>query len=165
MLLIAASLNAYSQEPANCNCCSENHKSFDFWLGEWQVENKTGTEAGVSSIIKSQGNCVILEKWISAEGKYTGMSSNFYNPETDKWEQVWIDNQGQILKLSGKFEDNKMVLSSEATIDKDGNQSINKITWFNNPDGTVRQLWEVVKSNGRVLVAFDGIYTKKSNDN
>jgi len=158
---IFITLNSFSQASRECACCSENHKAFDFWIGEWVVNYKSGGKAGVNLIRKNQDNCVISEQWTGINGKYTGMSTNFYNPETKQWEQLWIDNQGQFLKLSGDFDDGKMVLTSEESIDKQGNQSINKITWFKNSDGTVRQLWEIVKSNGEILVAFDGIYTKK----
>ncbi len=40
-------------------CCTENHKAFDFWLGTWQVTNPDGSPAGISTIAKSEGDCVI----------------------------------------------------------------------------------------------------------
>lgn len=26
-----------------CNCCTEKHAEFDFWIGTWEVTNPDGT--------------------------------------------------------------------------------------------------------------------------
>lgn len=70
----------------NCPCCTENHKAFDFWIGEWAVTNPDGTPAGKNSIKRIQNGCVIQENWISANGGYTGTSHNFYNSVDKQWE-------------------------------------------------------------------------------
>jgi hypothetical protein len=37
-----------------------------------------------------------------------------------------------------------------------------RLTFFNNPDGTVRQLWESSNDEGKTWqVAFDGLYRKR----
>jgi len=51
---------------------------------------------------------------------------------------------------------------SEESRDDKGNRVINRMTWFNNPDGTVRQLWEQSKDGGLAYtVQFDGLYRKR----
>ncbi|MBN4070436.1 hypothetical protein JYT76_02030 [Olleya sp. AH-315-F22] len=154
---MSLSLNAQTN---NCNCCIENHQAFDFWIGTWIVTNPDGTLAGKNTIKKIQDNCILQENWTSAKGNYTGTSNNFYNYSTKQWEQVWIDNQGLSLHLKGNRIGNQMILSSDELTNKKGNKFINRITWTNNEDGSVRQLWEIIKDGKVASVAFDGLYKK-----
>lgn len=155
----AASLTfVYAQN--ECNCCSGSYESFDFWIGKWSVTDPSGKVVGSNTITKMEDGCVIREEWKAANGTYTGTSYNFYNSEKKHWEQLWIDNQGQHLKLKGNREGNKMILASEPTKDQSGETVINRITWTANSDGTVRQLWEVLKQDGSKTTAFDGLYKR-----
>lgn len=144
-----------------CPCCTENHNGFDFWIGEWTVTTANGNTAGTSKITEIENGCVIKENWTSAQDGYTGTSYNFYNTALERWEQLWIDNQGQHLKLKGQKSGNQMILSSDRFKDKEGNWNINRITWTANENGTVRQLWQVLQDNKVVQVLFDGMYKRK----
>jgi len=149
------------QSANNCNCCSENHRAFDFWIGEWEVVNSQGgTPAGSSVIRREEDGCVIRENWTSAKAGYTGTSLNFYNTQTNEWEQLWIDNAGASLKLKGHRVGNQMILTSDEFTKADGKKYRNRITWTKNEDGTVRQLWEVLGQENNVSIAFDGVYQK-----
>lgn len=160
ILWLMGCINLVAQN-TNCNCCSENHKAFNFWIGEWNVVNSSnGTPAGTSIIKREEDGCVIRENWTSvATAGYTGTSINYYNAQTQEWEQLWVDNTGASLKLKGNRVDNQMILISEP-FKKDGNTFRNRITWTKNEDGTVRQLWEVLQEGGENVVAFDGLYRK-----
>ena len=149
---------AIAQEES-CACCTENHRAFDFWIGSWEVTNPDGTAAGKNTIVKSENNCVVRENWVSAKAGYTGTSTNFYNQITRPWEQLWIDNTGAHLKIKGNRQGNQMILSSAEFKNKDGVLNRNRITWTLNNDGTVRQLWEILKEDKVVSIAFDGLYT------
>lgn len=147
-------------QSSECNCCSENHDDFDFWEGKWEVTNKDGTFAGKNTIVKMQGGCVLTENWIGAKGQYTGTSLNFYNDKMGQWEQLWVDNSGSHLKLTGNRIENQMIMKSLPFEHQDGKKYVNKITWTLNKDGTVRQLWEIMNNGTAVNVAFDGLYKK-----
>lgn len=149
-----------AQNASNCNCCSEDHKNFDFWLGEWVVTNPDGSPAGTNVIKKIQDNCVIMENWTSAQAGYTGTSYNFFNGQTGKWEQIWIDNQGQSLHMRGNREANRMIMKTDWQNDRSGNSFYHRITWTLNDDGTVRQLWETINDNKQVTISFDGLYKR-----
>ncbi|MBA4746511.1 MAG: hypothetical protein H2058_14745 [Muricauda sp.] len=150
-----------AQNKQNCNCCSENHRAFDFWVGEWEVVNfQDGSLAGSSVISKEEGGCVIRENWTSAKAGYTGTSLNFYNTQTNEWEQLWIDNAGASLKLKGNRINNQMILTSDEFTKSDGKKYRNRITWTKNDDGTVRQLWEVIGEGNSTSIVFDGLYRK-----
>jgi len=145
-----------------CNCCTEDHKAFDFWVGQWTVTNSDGSIAGENSIQKIQDNCILLEQWTSAKGNFTGTSQNFYNLQTKQWEQLWIDNQGGHLKLKGNRKGNQMVMRTEDQTNKEGKSFFHRITWTKNDDGTVRQLWETITDGKEITIAFDGLYKKKN---
>jgi len=62
---------------------------------------------------------------------------------TEQWEQFWIDNSGNHLKFKENRIGNQMILSSDEFEHTDGKLYVNRITWTSNPNGTVRQYWEV----------------------
>lgn len=157
MLIFTISINAQNN---TCNCCTEKHSEFDFWIGTWTVTNPDGSLAGHNVIDKIQGNCILRENWTSAKGNFTGTSNNFYNYKAKQWEQIWIDNQGQSLHLKGNRAGNQMILQTDVANNKDGNPFYNRVTWTVNEDGSVRQYWETIANDKDITVAFDGLYKK-----
>ena len=157
--LILFYLNVGAQE--KCNCCEEEQLAFDFWVGQWHVTDPNGKHVGNNTIEKVENGCILKENWTSATQGFTGTSYNFYNKQTKQWEQLWIDNSGNHLKLKGTPVDNSMVLASEPFEREDGKTYLNRITWTPNQDGTVRQLWEVLQEGAVVNTVFDGIYHPK----
>lgn len=158
LTLFSLCLNAQTD---GCNCCTEKHQEFDFWEGSWETFTPDGKLAGTNEIDKIQDKCILRENWTSAKSGYTGTSYNFYNVQTNQWEQIWIDNQGQSLHLKGNRKGNQMILNSEAMKDQKGNTVYNRVTWTKNEDGTVRQLWESSSNQKDWTVAFDGLYKKR----
>ncbi len=152
-------LEISAQDGMTCVCCTENHQAFDFWIGKWQVTNPNGSKAGVNKISKIENGCVLREEWISASAGYTGTSYNYFDSTTKKWNQLWLDNQGGILKLTGGYANNKMVLESDEQKNKAGKLVRNRITWTKNEDGTVLQVWEVIHKKEVLSTLFKGTYT------
>lgn len=155
LLLVVAS--AVAQDSGQC--ADERSHQFDFWIGEWEVHS--GEElAGHNTIEPILDGCVLQETWTGARGS-AGSSFNFFNPQTGRWQQFWVWRQGTTLELEGGFEDGRMVLEGES-VDAEGNAVRNRITWYNNPDGTVRQHWERASAgDDEWQTAFDGLYRKK----
>jgi hypothetical protein len=56
--------------------------------------------------------------------------------------------------------DGKMVLTGK-TVGADGAETVQRITWTPNDDGSLRQLWESSGPDGEWTVVFDGKYTRK----
>jgi len=141
-------------------CADEKSSQFDFWIGEWDVE-AGGQVAGTNSIRRILDGCVLQETWSGAQGS-AGSSFNFFNPSKGKWQQFWVWRNGTTLELEGEFRSGKMVLSGEST-GRDGETVANRITWYDNDDGTVRQLWEVTKDGGKTWeTVFDGLYKPRT---
>jgi len=146
---------------AQNRCNDPKAHEFDFWIGNWTVyKNGTDTIVGYNEIKTVAGGCSLLESYKSARGNYTGNSLNKYNFRTGKWEQFWVDSGGLTLFIQGNFGNEMLTMENEIKT-SDGKTNRNKITWFKNTDGTVRQLWEQSTDNGQSwTVAFDGIYRK-----
>ncbi len=159
ILFSIISMPLSSQNKA-CNCCTETHAEFDFWIGSWSVTNPDGSAAGSNIIDKIQDNCILRENWTSATQGYTGTSTNFYNAAAKQWEQIWVDNQGGSLHLKGHKVGNRMILKTDEQTNSDGQPFYHRVTWTNNEDGTVRQYWETITNEKDIVVAFDGLYKK-----
>lgn len=141
--LVNLILNVNAQEN-NCVCCTDKHGEFSFWEGEWEVSLPNGNKAGTNTLRFIQNKCVLEENWISATPGYTGTSHSFYNASKKQWEQIWIDNQGASLHLKGNKKGNQMILLTDAALNKDGDSFVNRVTWTDNKDGTVKQFWEII---------------------
>ena len=62
--------------------------------------------------------------------------------------------------IHGEYHNGKMILSG---LSKRGGKSVvDRITWYNNADGTIRQVWDVSEDGGESWnTAFDGLYTRR----
>jgi len=134
------------------HCNTDNHHAFDFWLGEWVVTTSTrkGWEAQSSITLVNDG-CTVHEHYKTPDG-YQGRSLNFYDPQKKQWVQIWIDNTGTPLYLSGNIKNGNMILANET----------NQITWSLIDKNHVRQHWETTSDGGVTFTTlFDGHYSKK----
>ena len=154
-VLGASSASAQTSGP----CSSERAHEFDFWIGDWVV-TANGVLAGHNRIEPILDGCVIQENWEGAGGG-KGSSYNFFNPSLGKWQQFWVWQNGTTLYLTGDYSEGKMMLEG-SSINRAGATMQNRITWFDNEDGTVRQLWEVSADDGETwTTSFDGLYEQK----
>ena len=141
-------------------CSSDQHRQFDFWVGDWEV-TQNGQPAGHNTIAPIHNGCALSESWTAASGTFTGSSLNIYDQATDRWHQTWVDSVGTLLELNGGVENGAMVMSGERP-DAQGNVLSQRITWTPNEDGSVRQHWEVKPPGGEWSTAFDGLYRKST---
>lgn len=150
-----------SSAPAARPCASEAHRQFDFWQGEWLVRDAKGRQVGRNRIERVADGCALQEHW-TGNGNVSGTSLNFYDVQDRLWHQVWIDNSGGTLFLSGKATDHGMTLQgSTPSPSRSGQRDQQRIAWTQRADGTVRQLWESSTDDGQTwTVVFDGLYIK-----
>ena len=162
LLALIIAISSYAQTPNDCNCCTDKHSEFDFWIGQWNVTNPDGSAAGVNVIDKIQDKCILRENWTSATPGFTGTIHNFYNLANQQWEQIWLANQGQSLHLKGQRIGNQMILKTDKATNAEGITFYHQVTWTKNDDGSVRQLWETYAEGKDVVIAFDGLYQKQN---
>jgi hypothetical protein len=152
-----------SKATANYKPCSVQplNRQFDFWVGEWNVQSTQGGQpVGKSSVQLILGDCVVFENWSGAGGG-EGKSFNFYNAQKGKWQQTWVDSVGGVIEFTGEFKDGKMLYTAE-TVAQNGDKTLHRLTFFNLPQGQVRQFWESSTDGGKTwTVAFDGTYVRK----
>jgi hypothetical protein len=154
LALVLTTMPSFAQ---NCSSEEKSHQ-FDFWIGDWNV-TAGGQEAGTNSIRPILDGCVIQENWVGTSGS-AGTSLNYYNPQEDRWEQFWVWRNGTTIHTTGHYEDGKMILEGE-TRNQKGESVLNRITFYDNDDGSVRQHWEISNDGGETwTTAFDGLYTK-----
>ncbi len=151
---------AATPAPTPAPCAKDAHfNQFDFWLGEWEVHVASGKQAGTNRIVREAGGCVLVERWKSGSGG-TGISLNYYDPETDQWVQNWVGSGGSLIDIRGGLKDGSMVL--EGTIRYVGKKGINSFrgSWTPLEDGRVRQYFEESKDQGKSWNPwFEGFYS------
>jgi hypothetical protein len=143
-------------------CNTPEARQFDFWVGEWDIDQKilqkdgswleTKAHTSVSPILNG---CALEEHW-SGEVKFfwlgmeeikpmNGFSIRYYNPEKKKWYIHWIDNFNLAFGdgASGNFKDGKGEFLSET--DTTNGKRISKITFSDITDNSV--YWDLAISN------------------
>lgn len=159
-LLFTTSLVQASPAPA---CNTEQHRAFDFWLGNWQVFKADGSLAGSNRISLGQNGCVLTEQY-RTPGGFNGQSLNMFDSSRGLWHQTWVDNSGSLLLLEGNIVDNDMLLSGAMTT-AEGEVQQQRIRWTPNQDGSVRQHWQAQTADGNWVTLFDGLYKKIPDNN
>ena len=152
---------------ANAHPCAAdpNFHTFDFWIGEWDVQPTAQPRgpigSGSTSIIEPQlEGCTIQENWLPRAGVGAGKSFNTYNASTKQWEQYYIDAFGTITFYKGTFHDDGN-LYYEA--DQFGSSSRIRMTFFNQGPNQVRQLGHISTDGGKTwAVTFDLTYVRKT---
>lgn len=148
-------------ESAAYPCRTGHAREFDFWLGEWDVADPSGTRVGESRIESILGGCVILENWTGRLGG-TGRSFNLWDASHGRWQQTWVDDKGTLTEFHGGFEDGAMRFTSRSP-DRDGQSRPRRLTFLPLPTGQVRQLSETTADAGSTwAVEYDFTYTKRT---
>ena len=156
LLLLAIPLTA-TQTPPRCE--GPQFRQLDFWVGDWNVTSG-GKQAGTNQVTQEESGCLVHEHWTGATGG-TGQSFNFYDRTDERWHQVWVSSTGTTLFLSGQYADGKLVYAGVAP-GPNGAPAQQRLTFFHNADGTVRQLWESSSDGKQWQTVFDGLYVRKT---
>ncbi|HEY5969446.1 MAG TPA: hypothetical protein VIU35_15810 [Chitinophagaceae bacterium] len=163
VLFFLLSQSLFGQKP----CSLPEFRQFDFWIGEWEAYGVNGKKGGDSKISLILDSCIILEEWTSAgvqQGlRYAGKSFNTWNRAARQWQQTWVDNTGNTTAFTrGKFENNKIVFSSDPFPFSKDTIAIRRLTFFDLGIDKVRQLGEISKDKGATWTAeYDLEYRRK----
>ena len=131
------------------SCTEAEHRQFDFWIGEWDVNTVP------SSITREASGCAIYEDY---QAPLRGLSISVYDPRNRTWNQTYVTSNGGLLLLTGTFADGKMVLFERAP---DGSLR-SRWTWERIDANTVTQRAERTPDNGQSwLPQFLGTYRRR----
>lgn len=161
LLPLAAHAALAANVPAPKPCSAPEYHQFDFWIGDWNVQ-ENGAPAGTNNVESILDGCIVRENWVGTDGS-KGTSLNRWDPAAKKWHQTWVDNRGGKLELSGGFQNGTMTLAGERASSRDPKGKIlDRITWQKLPDGRVHQVWTASRDGGKTWQGqFDGFYTLK----
>jgi hypothetical protein len=135
---------------------------FDFWIGQWDVYwTGTETKIGESVVEAVAGGHALYESWTSTRSPQTGKSLTSRHHHTGEWQQFYVGSGGQTTLYRGKFEAGKLVMIADHVTPQGVKQTV-RGTWTANPDGTVRQQFEMSTDGGTTwTLNFDGTYRRK----
>jgi hypothetical protein len=89
---------------------NDENSQFDFWMGKWDLYSN-GSLFGESMVDTLLDGHVIQEDFVEfPPDPFHGISWTTYNPDTKKWEQTMVDNQGHHSLFTGEFKDKRMTL-------------------------------------------------------
>jgi hypothetical protein len=106
VVMVAETPAAWSAHP----CASHEARAFDFWIGDWSIEQKILQQDGswlklgaTTSVSRDLDGCAIVEHWDGSvqffwEGmkgpeRMKGLSVRAYDPRTGKWYIHWMDTR------------------------------------------------------------------------
>jgi hypothetical protein len=96
-----SSISAQQSPPAN-PCSGAEHRTLDFWVGDWVAEDEKGQAIGTNRITRDEyGDCVITEHFRMGDGSMIGHSVSIYRPGLKQWRQTWVDSQNGFFDLVG----------------------------------------------------------------
>ena len=137
----------------------QEHRQFDFWVGEWDVlqDQQKVAESSIRRIIE---DCVIYENYTQADG-YTGKSFNFYDNHLRKWRQTWVDANGMASEFAGEFKEGALRYEGESHF-PDGRKALRRMTFFSLGADRVRQYSEISRDDGKTWHPhYDLLYVRK----
>lgn len=141
-------------------CKTPEFRQFDFWVGDWEVQDSGGNTVGQNSVTLEQDGCLIIEHWKDAGGVQTGTSFNYYDIRDKKWHQLYLDNSGNagaFPAMAGNLRDGKMVLLTDESA-----SPVFRWTWYKLAPGRVRQMGEQSTDGQKTWSTFwDSVYVMK----
>lgn len=153
----AQAQNQTAPQPPTCE--APEFRAFDFWIGEWDVYPTVGGDmVGRSTISSEDDGCVITEHWRS--GTSSGRSINIYDRHSGHWEQFWVDSTGgRTHFIGGPTETGMQLTAPQARAwQAPGAVFQSRMTFTNNPDGSVRQLGATSSDGETWTTRYDFTY-------
>jgi hypothetical protein len=99
-----------AQTPA---CTSPGARDFDFWLGDWHVEQRMATRDGswlhlpaTTRVTRALNGCALIEEWqgevqffwegMTAPQRMHGLSVRAFDPTSGTWRIHWMDTRSPL---------------------------------------------------------------------
>ncbi len=143
LLLLTASLSAFSQNPQPCT--SSEHRQLDFWIGDWDVVDIDAPQTVVAraQVTGILGGCAIHEDYQQIDG-FKGQSFSTFDRARGVWHQTWVTNRGSLLVVEGRMENGMLLLTGTDNIKK----ALFRV-WWKPEGGAVRERAEISSDHGK----------------
>jgi uncharacterized protein YciI len=144
-------------------CDGPGWRQFDFWLGDWSIQQRIRTADGgwvelpaQTRVRRALGGCALLERWrgkvqffwggMTHPAAMRGMSVRSYDPKSGDWTIWWMDtmNPGFGSGFTGRFQDDKGEFFSEHAT-PDGGKRLARITFSDIQPDSVH--WDLATSH------------------
>jgi hypothetical protein len=142
-LMISTIINAQSKTPP---CSAPQASQFNFWIGEWDLTWSDSLH-GTNRVEKIFGDCTVHENFNDAKNNYAGQSWSVYNPASSLWQQTWVDNQGGYITLTGKMENDSIILKTGERQTQKGKQQM-RMVYYHIQQGSFDWSWESSNDGG-----------------
>lgn len=141
-------------------CASDpDARAFDFWVGNWEVRDRSGNVVGHNSVDLVLGQCALIENWSGAMGG-AGKSLNVFNKAKGTWQQTWVNDKGEVVEY-GNAETSPGTMRFTARTTKMEKQIMLRLSFYKVDDNTVRQVGEYSADDGKTWsVTYDFTYTR-----
>lgn len=181
-MLLSAAPNVMAEDYDACKGAftfvesTATYEDFDFWLGEWQVfDTNSGEMRGYDVIEMVHDGCTLHQEWRQMDNAFSSSTSPVRLRGSSltgidakgEWRQLWTDNSGSNLLMSGGLDDEgTMVLTSEwiSFTNKEGQDVSfrNILSWKPMEDGSVHNWGEQQTGgeNGPKTVFYDITYRR-----
>lgn len=183
-MLLGASATAIAEDYDACKGAftfvesTATYEDFDFWLGEWQVfDTNSGELRGYDVIEMVHDGCTLHQEWRQMDNAFSlkaspvrlrGSSLTGIDAKGE-WRQLWTDNSGSNMLMSGGLDDEgTMVLTSEwiSFTNSEGKDVSfrNILSWKPMEDGSVHNWGEQQTGgdNGPKTVFYDIMYRRNN---
>lgn len=159
LLTAAALLLAGTAPAAAATCDAAEFRSWDFWVGDWEVFDTAGQRVGRNRIERVEQGCALLETWTGRSE--SGRSLNVWDPVRRNWTQLWIGGKS-IVRLEGTPDaSGAIAMTGEITYLHKRTTRPFRGEWRRLADGTVRQHFEERDpATGAWKVWFTGLYKR-----
>ena len=138
---------APATEPAPQDCNAADYRQFDFALGSFTLRTAKGVVAGTLRFEKKLDGCAIVGRWSGSQGGH-GEVTLYFDRSDRRWHQLYIADDGWVLRFSGRFKAQALVMTGLNTF-ADGRRGVQRMTWSLLPDGSLRQYWELSSDGAR----------------
>jgi Protein of unknown function (DUF1579) len=151
-LLLGVGLPAIAQTAPPNPCLLPQQKQLDFWVGEWDLtwpaQKRGELDHGTNTIRRVLDGCVVEENFSAeASGHLRGRSVSLFDPQSGKWKQTWVDNEGSYLDFTGEWKDGQMILSRAATAN--GKPTLQRMVFKNIAPDEFDWSWESSSDGGK----------------
>ena len=120
---------------------------YNFWIGEWELswDDADGNKGhGYNSIVSIMDGKAIQENFTAVEGQlsgFDGTSISIYDKRRGLWKQVWVDNQGNYIDLTGETDGENRIFKT-ATVKKEDKEIVLRMVFKNITQNSFTWEWE-----------------------